>query len=83
MWKAIKNVASAVADLTVIADERQLLLPVNDNYNSRFIASHKSYYQDFSEAAETEGARRATGVFATSKSFYECDCISSFAFFLL
>ena len=43
----------------------------------------KSYYQDFSEAAETEGARRATGVFAASKSFYEYDCISSFAFFLL
>ena len=29
----------------------------------------KSYYQEFSEAAETEGARRATGVSAASKPF--------------
>ena|ERR1039457_6700110 len=52
-------------------DERQLLLPVNDNYNSRFITSlENSTYEGFREAAETEGARRATGVFAASQSFY-------------
>jgi hypothetical protein len=59
----------ATKDIFSGIDERQLLLPVNDNYNSRFIASVISYYQDFSEAAETEGARRATGVSAASQSF--------------
>jgi len=38
-------------------DERQLLFPINDNCNSRF-----------NEVEETEGARRATGVSATSQT---------------
>ena len=50
---------------------------INVNYYSRstttiipvLLPHVKSYYQDFSEAAETEGARRATGVFAASKPF--------------
>ena len=37
-----------------------IIFPVSDNYNSRFSLASKA--SSLSEAGETEGARRATGV---------------------
>ena len=77
------------APLSMWENPKSILMNVNYFYRSTTIIipdllRHvKSYYQDFKEAAETEGARRATGVSAASLTFYTIDCISSLALFLL